>query len=204
MGGGGVGVVPVKCANGNVYLCFIKNHFTSRHATSIHMCICARIDQLITFVKFIPKGNGPSEWENSAFDRSAQEAAMHIGDPPGVSGANLPEMEPVTLTWEIIEGATERGGAHLVNSTGYQYVRRRAPQKNGTTHWICSKKTMGCRATVTQRNDAFTQGTKDHTCLPCPGLACAAKVRATVNQAAMTQPLTSARDKGDKVLVLRS
>ncbi len=141
-------------------------------------------------------------------DLSEQEKAVESddGDAPSqekssfVTPKSEPvETEPVELTWEIIEGATERGGDHLVTSTGYKFVRRQALRKNGTGYWICAKKSMGCRATVTQKKDGFTPGPSEHTCLPCSGVACAAKVRAAVNQAAMTQPFTSARQIVDRV-----
>ncbi len=128
--------------------------------------------------------------------------------PQDESSLDEPELEPeeaesFELTWEIIEGATERGGAHLVNNIGYQYVQRRPP-KNGTTYWVCSKKTMGCRASVIQKNGGFIVGPAEHICAPRTGLGCAAKVRATVNKAAKAQPFTSARQIVDGVSITSS
>jgi hypothetical protein len=104
------------------------------------------------------------------------------------------------LTWHIINGATKRGGAHLVNSLGYIYVMHKQSKDGDAQYWVCARKTSGCKARVVQRQDSFTCGWKNHICHPSVGAVELATVRATVRNIAKTHQFISAQEIVNKVL----
>ena len=103
------------------------------------------------------------------------------------------------LTWHIINGATKRGGAHLVNSLGYTYVMHKQSKDGDAQYWVCARKTSGCKARVVQRQDSFTCGWKNHICHPSAGAIELATVRATARNNAKTHQFISAQEIVNKV-----
>ena len=63
----------------------------------------------------------------------------------------------------------QRGGARLTRKPGYPftYVRQGKPRASGLQLWRCS--TRACGASVSQRDDEFSEGAKPHTCTPHAG-----------------------------------
>lgn len=103
------------------------------------------------------------------------------------------------LIWHIIDGATKRGGAHLVNSLGYTYVRHKQSKEGDAQYWTCARKTAHCKARVVQRQDSFTCGWKSHICHPLAGAIELATVRATVRSIAKSHQFVSAQEIVNKV-----
>lgn len=106
------------------------------------------------------------------------------------------------VQWEVVSGASERGGDQLANTLGYTYnVKER--RQNGNIVWVCSKKSKGCKARVTQTAGAiFTPGSMIHTCTPTSGVATVLKVRVASKTDASNNPFTSAMKVVKKVLLL--
>lgn len=98
------------------------------------------------------------------------------------------------INWEIIKGATERMGTHLVNSYGYKYVIHKNGKAEGVVYWRCSQRNSAkCKARVNQNGHVFTPGLIEHVCQPKFGANILARVRAECNVQARAQPFTSAR-----------
>jgi len=105
------------------------------------------------------------------------------------------------MKWEVVIGASERDGNHLINNLGYSYIRHRKSKNGQVQYWICCKKNSahGCKARVIQRGDEFQPNGTEHICQPRTGADLIAKIRATVNKQACSQPFASAQQIANKV-----
>ena len=87
------------------------------------------------------------------------------------------------ITYTVVNGATKRGKAMLIDNQGYTYnIKRR---RLNVTDWQCSVrlKDHPCRATVKQKNnDLFEQNTCSHNHPGEPGAITAAKISVSVKQ----------------------
>ena len=65
-----------------------------------------------------------------------------------------------SMTFEVVEGAFERGQQKLFDSRGYLYCVKR--RRNAITYWHCSfrGKSNHCPASVIQHPEGFTVGVK--------------------------------------------
>lgn len=92
---------------------------------------------------------------------------------------NAPNQAPVT--YEVVEGGSERGYSKLVSSNGYAFVKKRT-LANGTIDWRCSvrSKGSGCPATIKQFQNTFRVAGGSHNHQAKPGLVTAIKVKKEV------------------------
>ncbi|KAK4300653.1 hypothetical protein Pmani_027157 [Petrolisthes manimaculis] len=101
------------------------------------------------------------------------------------------DTEPEEITWQVIKGATQRGGAHLINSAGFTYVKQKVTKTS--TVWICSKrnKTLKCAARVHQRGQHFCPTETQHNHPSAPDALTSAKVRATLKESLTSHQFTA-------------
>ena len=89
------------------------------------------------------------------------------------------------ITYTVVNGATKREKAMLIDNQGYTYnIKRRCLD---VTDWQCSvrPKDHPCRATVKQKNnDLFERNTCSHNHPGEPGAITAAKISVSVKQKA--------------------
>lgn len=78
--------------------------------------------------------------------------------------------------FEILQGATQRGKAMLIDQMGYSYNVKK--KTSATTTWWCSVrgKEHRCPARVKERNGMFQEGGLSHSHPARPGILAAAKV----------------------------
>lgn len=102
------------------------------------------------------------------------------------------DTDPEEITWQVIKRATQRGGAHLVNSGGFTYVKQKVTKTS--TVWICSKrnKTLKCAACVHQRGNQFCPTETQHIHPSAPDALTSAKVRATLKESLSSHQFTAA------------
>ena len=139
--------------------------------------------------------------------RSSIQSQVTVGEPNNWSEPSLSQDGSVQdcsslvekTEWQVIQGATKRGGAHLIHRMGFTYVTQKKG-KSGVIYWVCARKNAGCPARVQQQCDIFTPGHKGHTCEPKVGAEYIANVRAIANKMAKEQPFTSAQQILGKVL----
>ena len=93
--------------------------------------------------------------------------------------AELPAEVPVT--YEVIEGGSQKGKDLLVDNRGHSFnVKRRS---KSTVFWGCSvhNKKMTCPASISQRGGHFVPGRHEH-CYPAqPGIAVQARMAQEVS-----------------------
>ena len=97
---------------------------------------------------------------------------------------------PMSVSWEIVQGASKRGRKVLFNNLGYRYNFLKNSKNNDTAYWVCSKKE--CKARVTQRGSTFVTSSAVHSCEPEIGAVLVGKIRSTSNTEAIKQPFISA------------
>jgi len=115
----------------------------------------------------------------------------------------LPDIEHLvqdedTITYELIDGGSQRSAQLLVDNHGYSYT-----QKSGRATWRCSVRAKGytCKATVTQVGDDFVPGPQSHGHAAQPGLASKVKVTKKVHVLAKTTIFRSAPAIVEEVMV---
>ena len=104
---------------------------------------------------------------------------------PDPSIHSIPEQESYRVTYQQIEGGTERAKTKLVDSDGYSYNIKQ--KRARVTYWQCTVRPKGnaCKAMVVQRGSEYQQSHQTHNHQPTPGAGTAAKVMASVKQKAI-------------------
>ena len=102
--------------------------------------------------------------------------------PPAVP--DVPDLSPYLgqsgdIQYELISGATQRGGDLLCDSYGYSYTK-----KSGRNFWRCTvrAKSNTCKGTVHQCDGTYTRGPINHSHPGNPGIAEKDKVTKKVHQ----------------------
>ena len=108
--------------------------------------------------------------------------------------------QPLSLTFEVVEGASKRGQQKLFDSRGYSYCIKR--RRNAITYWHCSfrGKSNHCPASVIQRPEGFTVGV-EHNHAGEVGLPDTAKLTAATKRKATDDLFRPASAIVDEVLL---
>ena len=106
-----------------------------------------------------------------------------------------------TLTYEIVDSASQRSREMLVDNRGYSYTVKR--RNNAGVTWRCTvrNKKVKCGATVSQRGGQFIFGRQPHLHAPSHGIKHVAKVNAGIKEKASANVFTSASTIVDEVLL---
>ena len=109
-------------------------------------------------------------------------------------------MQPMVVTYKVIEEGTQKGKKKLADSEGYTYMikERRA---NGNKVWTCSvcNKSVWCKARVMEKPDGFSRGSIPHIHAPQLGAATAARISTAVKKMAASEVFVSAAEIVNKV-----
>ncbi|XP_069163140.1 uncharacterized protein [Procambarus clarkii] len=95
--------------------------------------------------------------------------------------ASFPVDQP-KVSYEIVEGGSQRGGPLLVDSSCFSYTKKRTTRT--ITTWICSvrNKTIKCHASVKQHGNTFRMGKQPHIHPPESGLVTKVKMHLKVKE----------------------
>ncbi|XP_077863518.1 uncharacterized protein LOC144347426, partial [Saccoglossus kowalevskii] len=97
------------------------------------------------------------------------------------------------ITYEIIEGVSQRSSKILFDSLGFRYTIKSGARKNGNLWRCCIRnKAMVCKATVEQIGDVFTRSMTNHIHPAEPGIKTKIQVTKKVHQKAKENIFQSA------------
>ena len=150
---------------------------------------------------FIEEAAIPADPVDQSFNCSLPVQNIPPQEVSALEPAALPDdlLQDVPLTFEILQGASRRGGDLLSDSHGFLYNKRRVT--GVATTWICTSRTsIKCYATVSQRGDNFTRGPKAHHHPADPESATTHKVHALVKKTARSELYKTAGSVVNEVL----
>ena len=92
------------------------------------------------------------------------------------------DLDEATVTFTLMENASQRGKRKLVSSDGFTFVCKRQNKTTNNTVWRCSvrNKTTTCPVTVEQQGDSFTMKHGAHTHPAKPGILKAVEIEQKV------------------------